>query len=111
MMVTNTYLETGRTFIQLLDVNKDYNAAGGMLADNFEFSTPRFKVKGKDEWLARFPEVHDKVPIFEELEQGDHELQLVRKCTKKMGFVNFSLKQIFEFNLDGEIESIVASKA
>ena len=110
MMVTNTYLETGRAFVHLLDVNKDYNAAAQMLSCDFEFVSPKFNAKDKGDWLTNFPTVHKDGPIFEELTEGDHDLQVVRKGTKKIGFVNISLKEILEFNEAGEIMSITAAR-
>lgn len=110
-MVTNTNLETGRAFVQLLDVNKDYNAAAQVLVDNFEFSSPKFKAKGKDEWLTKFPEMHKDTPIFGDLEEGDHELQLICKGSKKVGFSTFPLKELLEFNADGKVANISAAKA
>lgn len=106
-MVPNN-LAIGNSYVQLLDVAKDYNAVAHMMADNFTFVSPKLRANSKDEWLARFPDMHQKAPIFQEFVEGTHARQVVRKGTKKMGFANIPVKEILEFDNDGKIERITA---
>eukprot|EP00545_Synedropsis_sp_CCMP1620_P002357 CAMPEP_0119028258 /NCGR_PEP_ID=MMETSP1176-20130426/38574_1 /TAXON_ID=265551 /ORGANISM="Synedropsis recta cf, Strain CCMP1620" /LENGTH=108 /DNA_ID=CAMNT_0006984351 /DNA_START=11 /DNA_END=334 /DNA_ORIENTATION=+ len=105
--MTYSNLETGKNFIALLDGNKNYAGAAELLAEDFRFVSPKFNAANKNDWLTGFPEMHKDAPIFEGLVVGANDKNtLTRKGTKKVGFINFSLVEIIEFNEEGKIQSI-----
>jgi hypothetical protein len=108
-MIAN--LETGKTFVSLLDVKNNYVGASELLADNFRFISPKFKAANKDEWLADFPGFHKNAPVFEDFVVEKNGNVLTRKGSKKMGFISFSLLEITEFNDEGKIQTITAKIA
>ena len=104
-------LATVTKFLLLLDAQKDYRAAALLLADDFEFITPKKSFKNKADWLEGFPAIHKDAPIFEEPRPGAHTHQVLRNGKKKFGIINVSLVESYEVNQEGLIERLSVVRA
>ena len=107
---SSTNLETAKSFITRLDVEKQYTNAAELLAVDFSFVSPKYNCKSRDQWIETFPEFHKNAPTFEEpvlQEDGT----VTRAGVVKFGFLNFSLLETFDFDDEGNIQSITAKRA
>lgn len=92
--------------------NHKYIEASQLLADDFEFSTPLFTFRGKEEWLQGFPEAHKRVSgvrfgKFQEHKSKSKksgETYLERRGEKKVALLTLRLKQIVEVDSHGKLK-------
>ena len=106
--------ETAVKFESLVQKHK-YHEASHLLADDFEFSTPLFSFRSKEEWLQGFPKAHKRVSgisfgNFQEHKSKSNsgEIYLERRGEKKMALLKLRLKQIVEVDRHGKLKSIRA---
>ena len=106
-------LETVQTFIRLLDDEMKYDEASRHITDDFNFvAVPFHHLKSKEEWLLKFPKLHQDKPDFEAVRMSDDGITAIRNGVKKLGFLNITMKEIIDFNEDGtKIKRITAKKA
>ena len=105
--------ETANEFDALIQ-HEQYEEASDLLADDFVFQTPAHNYRGKKDWLKKFPRAHKDMPTmsFGEYEASDnHTNQIERRGTKKIAFINITIRQVVEVDDEGKIKSIVASTA
>jgi hypothetical protein len=102
-------LENVQTFIRLVHENKNYNAASVYLADDFVLQSPKLHFNCKEDWLSGFPDFHKCAPAlkFEDAILSNNETTVIRKASKKIGFMNIKVMEIYAFDSEGKIQSII----
>lgn len=73
-------MDTFKKFEALLDEGK-FEEASELLADDFEFSNPKYKFD-KQKWLKEFPALHKDKPDFAEIQPGSNDKELKRMGKK-----------------------------
>ena len=87
-----------------------FEEAAEMLADDFSMTTPKGNYPSKKEWLERFPKEGANGPVFEKEIKVDGN-KVVRKGSKKIGFMTFHVNETNTVNDAGQISKIEAVKA
>lgn len=103
---------TAKKFAQLVQ-ERDYKGASELLSeDSFVFVSVKFIAHSKQEWLERFPEVHDSLPHLDpQYLKGEHCNQVIRMGSLgKYGLPTCQFREITEFDQRGKIESITAER-
>ena len=96
-------------FHQLVAEGK-FQEAVEMLADDFSMSTPKGNYASKKDWIERFPKEGANGPIFEKEIQVEGN-KVIRKGSKKIGFMTFHVNETNTVNDAGQISKIEAVKA
>ncbi|KAL3933829.1 MAG: hypothetical protein SGARI_003614, partial [Bacillariaceae sp.] len=82
--------------------------ASDLLADNVQWKTPMGSYDGKQDWVENFKQP-EKGPVFEEPQigeqspEGDNNIVITRKGTKKVGFLKVKILKTVEVNDDNKI--------
>jgi len=105
----NPHFGTVQSFLDALEAQQDYAAAGAFLADDFKMTTPKFSFSTKQEWMDKFPSVHKDGPVFGDLEVNAAG-KIGRKGKKKVALINLSLYESYHLTDDGMIESITVAR-
>ena len=108
----NKLLDLTRTFISELDNNYDYNKACEYLTNDFQFKTPLFHFKYKQEFRLKFPPLHKKnKPNFDDVIWDEDKYHtVIRKGKTKFGILTIHLYEVIRFNNDGtKIKSITTT--
>eukprot|EP00542_Grammatophora_oceanica_P000801 CAMPEP_0194071584 /NCGR_PEP_ID=MMETSP0009_2-20130614/88784_1 /TAXON_ID=210454 /ORGANISM="Grammatophora oceanica, Strain CCMP 410" /LENGTH=133 /DNA_ID=CAMNT_0038724915 /DNA_START=885 /DNA_END=1286 /DNA_ORIENTATION=+ len=101
-------------FFHLLEGGK-YDEAANYLAEDVQFTSPKFKFKTKEEWMKGFPTFHEKrgavAEFSDTVEAGVNDKQFIRRGKAKVMGLSISLMEVIEVNDEGKIVSSALKKA
>jgi len=87
---------------------KDLQAAAEFLTEDITFTTPMMTITSKQEWLEKASKPMNA--SFEELQMSD-DGTIFRMGTKKVAMISLKVRQTFDVNDDGKIQSVTIRKA